>query len=638
MYKENPRLYFLLTMLFAGAFSFAQAQQAVRLHENLVEHIFHNQQIQILEDATTKLTFSEVLKRKEQFVTNTKHYPKNPDKNSAYWFRIKIDGKHQSGKYLLEFYDQTTEDIIAYLPDSSGKYIRSEAGALFNFHDRLFQHKNFEFMLPALSDGVHYCYFRVRSSRDINVIIVLRTVQRFVQYGLAEYFSFGLFYGMILVFSLHNLLMFIAVKRRQYLFYVFYILSIGMYEMASDGIGFQYLWPNYPILNTYAYGIALYFMSVFALIFTSELLHVRTKAPFLYRVIRHTIILRTIFFIFCLFFKPDWFIYKFIEFIPLTVAFVTGIWIWKNGYKPARFLVMGYIVLYIGFLTKVLTALGFGRYIPGYITYYSLSYCFVAEMVLLSFAIGDQVRLLKKRKDRAQRRIIEEMKVNASLKDNINKELEIKVKDRTLELEEKASVILQKSVIIEDQNIELIVKNQLLEDQKLEIFRMNKLLEKDNVELKTNIEKVIDARVLSSDMDFEEFSLKYPDKESCYKFLSKIKWESEFTCVKCSNMSYFNGHAPYSRRCTKCGYEESVLHQTIFENNKIPINKAFYLVYLMYTHKGLISSHKLSKKLALRQSTCWSYASRVNKIMVERKKMLSGSGKSGWSKLVLIEK
>jgi hypothetical protein len=408
--------------------------------------------------------------------------------------------------------------------------------------------------------------------------------------------------------------------------------------MASDGIGFQYLWHDYPVLNSYVYGIALYLMSVFALIFTSELLHVKAKAPFFYRIIRFTVVVRTLFFLFCLVFRPDWFIYKFIEFVPLTIVFLTGIWIWRLGYKPARFLVMGYSVLYVGFLIKLITALGFARYIPGYLTYYSLSFCFVAEMVFLSFAIGDQVRLLKKRKERAQKRIMEQMQLNVALKDNINKELEVKVRDRTSQLEEKASIILQKSRIIEEQNEELLSKNQLLEFQALEISRMNKLLEQDNVELKTNIEKVTDARVLSSDMDFEEFSLKYPDKEACYKFLSDIKWENDYTCIKCSNTFYFTGHVAYSRRCTKCGYEESVLHHTIFENNRIPINKAFYLVYLLYTNKGNISSHKLSKKLGIRQSTCWTYASRVNKIIESRKKNHKSSDKSGWSKLVLIKK
>jgi hypothetical protein len=164
---------------------------------------------------------------------------------------------------------------------------------------------------------------------------------------------------------------------------------------------------------------------------------------------------------------------------------------------------------------------------------------------------------------------------------------------------------------------------------------MNVLLEKDNIELKHNIEKVTDARALSAELSFEEFSAKYPDQESCNKFLSELKWTSGYHCLKCTNETYKYGRAPYSRRCTRCGYEESVLFNTIFQNNRIPINKAFYLVYLMYTTKGTISSYQLSEKLAIRQSTCWQYAIRIKKVMNDHKKDGRKTGNQGWSKLVI---
>jgi hypothetical protein len=164
---------------------------------------------------------------------------------------------------------------------------------------------------------------------------------------------------------------------------------------------------------------------------------------------------------------------------------------------------------------------------------------------------------------------------------------------------------------------------------------MNVLLEKDNTELKHNIEKVNDARALSTELSFEEFSAKYPDQESCNKFLAHLKWANGFSCIKCANVSYHAGRAPYSRRCTKCNYEESVLFNTIFQNNRISITKAFYIVYLMYTTKGAISSYQLSEKIGIRQSTCWQYAIRIKKVMDYHRKDARKSYNKGWSKLVM---
>jgi len=140
---------------------------------------------------------------------------------------------------------------------------------------------------------------------------------------------------------------------------------------------------------------------------------------------------------------------------------------------------------------------------------------------------------------------------------------------------------------------------------------------------------------MSAEVDFEEFSRIYPDRETCFKFLSDLKWEKGYACRKCENTHYGHGHLPYSRRCSKCGYEESVIAYTILQNTRIPINKAFYMIFLMYSTNGKISSHKLSEILSIRQSTCWAYSSRIKKVMEARKKELKNAGDKGWSKLVV---
>lgn len=116
-----------------------------------------------------------------------------------------------------------------------------------------------------------------------------------------------------------------------------------------------------------------------------------------------------------------------------------------------------------------------------------------------------------------------------------------------------------------------------------------------------------------------------------------MKWEKGYNCRKCNHTHYGSGHLPYSRRCSKCGYEESVIAYTILQNTRIPINKAFYMIFLMYSTKGKISSYKLSEILSIRQSTCWAYSTRIKKAMEKRKKELRGNDKRGWSKLVLEE-
>ena len=623
---------FLFTVTFLLFFATdLKAQKTVEMQDAVPQHIFTFKEIEVLEDAANKYTFDEIKSPafEQKFKASLTSTPQTKQLNKTYWFRLKIKQNKQANKpFILEFFDQTIDHITAYIPKNNQQYRIENLGDANNFDKRLIHHKNFEIPLQNNGNETQVYYFKIRSSQIADIIIVLRTTEWFISYALDEYFFFGVFYGMILVFSFYNLIMYIAIRQKQYLYYVLYNLSVGFFEMSTDGIAYQYLWPNAPGWNQLAYAFALCATSIFALLFTRELLYVKAKAPKLNQLIIGIIVCRILFFVYCYLFNQTLFSYKFIEAVPLSVAFFTGIYIFKNGYQPARFFVLGYSFLFAGFTLKFLIMLGIGWLNFGAISYYSLSFCFVLEMIFLSFAIGDKVRILKVKKDKAQQKIIRQMAVNARLKDSINQELETKVEERTRE-------VYHKSLIIESKNQALEEANALLQQQSEEISRMNVLLEQDNEELQTSVEKVTRDRVMSTEVDFEEFSKIYPDKETCYEFLAQLKWNNGYHCRKCNNDHYFNGHILHSRRCSKCGYEESVTTYTIFHNTRIPINKAFYMIFLIYSSKGKISSHKLSELLSIRQSTCWTFGSRIKKVMDDRKKTLKKTAKNGWSQLVI---
>lgn len=617
---------FCLCLCFA-----AQAQTPVAIQDSVNQHIFSYHEIECLEDAKHVYNFTQILSPAvaSKFKPSVSNTPVANNSSSVYWYRISIKNNPQSkSNWMLEFFDQTIDDITVYAPTPSGRYTVNLMGESRPFAQRLYQHKNFGVNITNLPQPVSVYYIRIQSHQPANVIVVLRSVSWFIHYAIDEYFFFGIFYGMILVFSLYNLVMFFAMRQVQYLYYIMYNLSIGLYEMCTDGLAYQYIWPNASGWNQYAYGIALYLSSIFALLFTQNLLYVRAKARVLNKIIWGVIIARTIVFLVCLFINKAWFTYKIIEVIPLTLAFVTGWRILYKGYWPARYFVVGYSFLILGFVIKLLIAVNVSWLPFGPVTHYSLSVCFIMEMLFISFAIGDKVKLLKKKKEQVQLKMIKQFRINEELKDELNRKLEQQVNERTYEL-------VEKSAVIEEQNEELKTANSLLQIQAEEILRMNVLLEKDNVALQTNIEKVTHDRVMSAEVDFEEFSRTYPDRDACFKFLADMKWTNGYVCRKCNHTQFNHGHLPYSRRCTKCGYDESAIAFTILQNTRIPINKAFYMVFMIYSTKGKISSYKLSELLSIRQSTCWAYSTRIKKVMADKKKEFRSAGKMGWSKLVL---
>lgn len=629
-FAQRIKIRFLLILLLGIAFGRATAQNVVSINDKVPQHIFSYGEIESLPDPGNTISFADVQKPAiaAKFKKSKTFTPKYYNIKSYFWYRFRIKNSSKTKiHWILEFFDQTINDIVLYVPDINGTYKPYKYGYKYNFGQREYKHKNFTLDMVNHSDTVSTYYVKIKATQAANVLIVLRDVHWYIEYALSEYLIFGLFFGMILIFSLYNFLMFLAVRQRRYMYYVLYNLSVGFYEMCQDGIGFQYLWPNTPVLNQYSVGTAIFLSSIFGLLFTSNFLYLKTKAPKLYKAVIWLLVLRCVFYAACLI-NQRLFTYKVIEFIPMLFAFSAGWYILRRGYKPARFFVVGYTFLLIGFTVKVLLFLD-AIFVPyGVITHYSLSFCFVIEMVLVSFAIGDSIRHLRKKKDNVQKRMIQQLQINHQLKDTLNNELSNLVEQRTKEVVENA-------VIIKQQNEELSSMNDLLKEQAERISNLNSLLEIDNQELQVHIEKVTRARVMSQDVNFEEFSKIYPDRDSCFKYLSELKWEQGYSCRKCGNTNYLSGHLPYSRRCTKCRYEESVIAYTIFQNTKIAITKNFYMLFLIYSSKGNITSNKLSEILEIRQSTCWSYRDKIKKVMDERKKELKNAGSEGWSKLVL---
>jgi two-component system, sensor histidine kinase LadS len=539
---------------------------------------------------------------------------------AAYWIRIPVHHLSTTKKkWIFEFYDQTIDHLEAFIPQSDSSYVQQISGDTYNFSERTFSHKNFEIRLPEYSDTTLYYYFKVRSGDFADIRIAFRSVERFISYALNEYFLYGIFYGMIIIISLYNFLVYLAIREIKHIFYICYIISVALYAMSLDGIGFQYLWPNHPAWNDKMVGITLYSLIMWALIFTRLFLSTKANAPVLDKALKWMMVIRTLQFIITFTFFPNLFAYKNLEVLSLSLIFYTGIVVWYEGYRPARFFVIAYGILFFGFFIRMLV---YFNVLPfTIVSHYSLHLSFVFEMLFLTFALGDRIRILKDNRDRALRRIIHQHEYNMQLKDKVNRELEEKVKERTLDLDKK--------------NSQLEESNLKLEKQAREINQINSILDLDNWKLKNSIKEVLAERLQDKTMDYDQFKTLYPDGLTCYRFLENLKWESGFSCHKCGNEKYFDGAQKFARRCTRCGYNESITAFTIFHGIKFPVEKAFYIAYLTVTGRKDNTLEALAAKLDLGVNTVWNFkakvTARINELEKRGKKPLT----SRWEDVII---
>lgn len=116
------------------------------------------------------------------------------------------------------------------------------------------------------------------------------------------------------------------------------------------------------------------------------------------------------------------------------------------------------------------------------------------------------------------------------------------------------------------------------------------------------------------------FNRYFQTDEDCYRYLAEIKWSDRgYICKHCSAPDYCNGKQPFSRRCTKCGYDESPTAGTAFDKCKFSLLIAFHIVFKISTKIKGMSSRELSNEFDLRQKTCWAFKKKIQKCMSSSK-------------------
>jgi hypothetical protein len=110
---------------------------------------------------------------------------------------------------------------------------------------------------------------------------------------------------------------------------------------------------------------------------------------------------------------------------------------------------------------------------------------------------------------------------------------------------------------------------------------------------------------------------RFPDDESCLKFIADFKWRDGFKCRNCGHTNFCRGKTPYSRRCTRCKKDESAIANTIFHRCRIPMTKAFELAFLACSTNN-VSSGVISKKLKIRKMTCFNFQKKIKLCMKDR--------------------
>lgn len=419
---------------------------------------------------------------------------------------------------------------------------------------------------------------------------------------------FGTLLGIMIVVSM---LLFLRLKDTVYLYYSLFVLFISIFSAAKWGFLYSVFgkWHIHYHYLTIPYGLS----NIFLLAYTRKFLNTKSTYPYLDAILLAAIWVRIVFLAVTTLFtdKSPVFTYDpkmdLLLVTPVVVAAVVALY---RKYRPARYFTASISVIYIAFFINA-----FGIPVVGYIipeeidslffrsrnfiqSNMVINFSFI-ELFLFTFALADRFFMLKKEAAIATQKIIDTQKdllqkaqENQKLKDELNYELELRVKERTAELSEA---------------------NARLHEQAEEIKRMNEMLREDNERLVHNIELLNKARVLTKNLSYTDFQGIFHDDTVCLNFIADVKWNNGYRCRSCGYRKFYLVDDHLSRKCRSCKHKESPMAYTLLENVKFDIAKALYIVYITFNEDSPNVS-QMADEISLRKATCYQFYNKAKQV------------------------
>ncbi|RLT93227.1 MAG: hybrid sensor histidine kinase/response regulator [Ketobacter sp.] len=275
------------------------------------------------------------------------------------------------------------------------------------------------FMVPLhFEPGTHlYVYLRIRSTSSLGAPLRIWNYDHYFDEQQSTMVGQGLYYGIILVMVLYNLFIYLSVRHLSYLYYIGAAFGCSAYVASVQGIGFQFVWPDYPWINTFAIPAALSVFGFMGILFAISLLDVRRNTPRLYWVfvLLACCFVAVLALSFVLEYRSATILVSMVGMPTTLIVICCGFYLMHLGVRAARFFVLAWTVLLSSVFITGLSKFGVFPSHPW--INYSVQIASAVEVLLFSFALADRINDERKAKLDAQKQVVEnELKVRAEHK------------------------------------------------------------------------------------------------------------------------------------------------------------------------------------------------------------------------------
>ena len=376
-----------------------------------------------LEDITGEYSLFDIVELDESnFELLTEESLNKGFTNSTYWLKFSIfdntsDNKTQNWKLentypLLDYFD-------IYIVDESKNIEHIKLGDTYLYNQRLIDHRNFIVPITLQDNEKKDIYLRVTTSSSMQIPIFIWHPEYFFEARSGEQYGLGLYYGMMLVMFFYNFFLWFSIRDSNYLWYIGYLAAFAILQATTSGLGYQYLWPTSPWIESIAPPVSIALVGIFGIAFTRRFLHTRQYHIVADNLLRSVLGLSVV--VLILSFIADtatvMALAKIVVVTFLLFILYASVAMLLRGHRQARFFLAAWVSLILGGLFTIGMMLGF---LPNtFLMTHASKIGSVLEILLLSFALADRIKVIENEKKIIKFRAQQELeRTNKKLQEN----------------------------------------------------------------------------------------------------------------------------------------------------------------------------------------------------------------------------
>lgn len=291
--SRRPELRVLITLLFL-LFCTPSNASLLTLDTSETGRQFPIQRhVSFLEDARGELRPEELLRgeRDRMLQQNQGRNFSFGMSSSTYWLMFELSNNglgddSTSMQRLLEVSYPPLDRITLYYFDSQGNLQQIESGDTLPFLSRPIVHTGYVFPLNINMGETRRFLLQVNSQGSLRVPMTLWEPDYFHEQTRSMMLLHGIYFGIVALMFVYNLILFLFIRDQTYLYYIVYIAALTFFQSNYTGFAFQYLWPGQPQLNNPIIIYSIWTVQIFAAQFTRRVLDSATTQPRLDKVIR----------------------------------------------------------------------------------------------------------------------------------------------------------------------------------------------------------------------------------------------------------------------------------------------------------------------------------------------------------------